>query len=80
MVISYDGRIGDKVYGKRLPSSLGLRLFEVRAGRSSQETLLGRQGVTFESLYISEHLLSRLRKIPRELTKTEDLIPDPVLF
>jgi len=64
LIVSYDGRIGDKIYGKRLPSSLGLRHFEVRAGRSSQETLLGRDGVTFESLYISECLLDRLGRLP----------------
>ena len=57
LIVSYDGRIGDKIYGKRLPASLKLRLFEVKAGRSSQETLLGRNGVTYESLYISECLL-----------------------
>lgn len=64
LIISYDGRIGDKIYGQRLPDSLGLRLFEVRAGRSTQETLLGRDGVTFESLYISECLLDRLGRLP----------------
>jgi len=68
LIISYDGRIGDKIYGQRLPDSLGLRLFEVRAGRSTQETLLGRDGVTFESLYISECLLERLGRLPAFLT------------
>ncbi len=68
LIVSYDGRVGDKIYGKRLPSSLKLRLFEVKAGRSSQETLLGREGVTYESLYISESLLDRLERLPRLLT------------
>lgn len=67
LIVSYDGRVGNKVYGKRLPASLKLRLFEVKAGRSSQETLLGRNGVTYESLYISECLLDRLEQIPHHL-------------
>jgi DNA adenine methylase len=67
LVISYDGRIGDKVYGQRLPAALKLRLFEVKAGRSTQETLLGRAGVTYESLYVSESLLSRVPRLPRLL-------------
>jgi len=64
LIISYDGRIGDKVYGQRLPDSLKLRKFEVKAGRSTQETLLGRDGVTYESLYISESLLDRIGHLP----------------
>jgi DNA adenine methylase len=63
LIISYDGRIGDKTYGQRLPASLGLRLFEVKAGRSTQETLLGRNGVTYESLYISESMLARIHQL-----------------
>lgn len=67
LIVSYDGRINDKVYGKRLPASLKLKLFEVKAGRSSQETLLGRNSVTYESLYISECLLDRLGQLPPPL-------------
>jgi DNA adenine methylase len=62
LIISYDGRVGDKVYGQRLPATLKLRLFEVKAGRSTQETLLGRDGVTYESLYVSESLLNRVSR------------------
>ena len=67
LIISYDGRVGEKVYGKPLPPSLRLRSFEVKAGRSSQETLLGREGVTYESLYISEPLLDRIERLPQLL-------------
>lgn len=70
LIISYDGRVGDKIYGQRLPSTLKLRMFEVRAGRSTQETLLGRNGVTYESLYISESLLDRIKHLPRFLIES----------
>lgn len=69
LIVSYDGRVGDKVYGQRLPSSLKLRMFEVKAGRSTQETLLGRNGVTYESLYVSESLLERVERLPRFLNE-----------
>lgn len=55
-LISYDGRLGGQTYGKPLPDSLGLTLVEIEAGRSSQATLLGREDVTFESLYLSRAL------------------------
>ena len=51
--VSYDGRTGDKRFGRDLPASLGLSHLEIRAGRSTQATLLGRRDVTYESLYIS---------------------------
>lgn len=79
LVISYDGRRGDKVYGQRLPASLQLRLFEVKAGRSTQETLLGRDGVTFESLYVSESLLSRIPRLPHMLLQPAST-PEQMLF
>jgi DNA adenine methylase len=58
-IVSYDGRTGSKIFGKRLPDSLQLKLVEVAAGRSSQATLLGRDYYTYESLYISPALVSR---------------------
>lgn len=54
--VSYDGHTGDKAYGEPLPESLNLRCLEIRAGRSSQATLLGRVDVTYESLYLSPRL------------------------
>lgn len=60
-IVSYDGRTGDKVHGRTLPPSLRLRHIELEAGRSSQETLLGRAAVTYESLYLSPALEKRLQ-------------------
>lgn len=59
-IVSYDGRTGGKVLGRRLPAELGLRHLEIPAGRSSQSTLLGRQCETVESLYLSPALVERL--------------------
>lgn len=56
-LLSYDGRCGNTVYGPPLPASLEMEQIELRAGRSSQATLLGRSDVTFESLYVSKRLL-----------------------
>ena len=61
-IVSYDGRTGDKTYGKPLPESLGLTRLEVNAGRSSQATLLGRRADTFESLYMPSYLLPNPRQ------------------
>lgn len=54
--VSYDGRTGDKTYGQSMPESLRLRRFELRAGRSAQSTLLGRDHDTIESFYVSPAL------------------------
>ena len=59
-IVSYDGRTGDKVHGRPLPRDLRLKHIELNAGRSSQETLLGRAAVTYESLYLSPSLTQRL--------------------
>jgi DNA adenine methylase len=58
-IVSYDGRTGTKIFGKKLPELLQLKHVEVAAGRSSQATLLGRNYYTYESLYISPALVSR---------------------
>lgn len=55
-LISYDGRLGSRSYGEPLPEHLRLTRIELEAGRSSQATLLGRQDITFESLYMSPAL------------------------
>ncbi len=80
LIISYDGRVGAKAYGQRLPGNLNLRLFEVKAGRSTQETLLGRNGITYESLYVSETLVDRLPRLPRLLCEPACCIEEPMLF
>jgi DNA adenine methylase len=60
-ILSYDGRTGTKVHGRPTPGDLNLVRIELAAGRSSQETLLGRAAITYESLYLSPSLTERLR-------------------
>lgn len=62
--VSYDGRRGPRRYGERLPDSLKLTRIEIRAGRSTQATLLGRAEVTYESLYLSSGLCENAGKFP----------------
>jgi len=76
--ISYDGKLGNKSFGKILPESLGLKRIEIEVGRSSQSTLLGREETTIESLYLSPDLINgRLVEIasyikaPKQLTLLE---------
>ena len=63
-IVSYDGRSGEKSYGKLLPDELNLTLIELDAGRSSQATLLGRKDITIESLYLSATLADELVHVP----------------
>ncbi len=63
-IVSYDGRRGDKTFGELLPSALDLTRIELEAGRSSQSTLLGRDEVTYESLYLSQALTDKLADKP----------------
>ena len=63
-VVSYDGRLGKRTYGKPLPAKLNLTLVELEAGRSSQATLLGRDEVTVESLYLSPALVAQVDARP----------------
>ena len=84
LLISYDGRSGERTYGNDLPASLGLQRHEVAAGRSTQATLLGRADQTVESLYLSRALLARLGGTPaaltRPCTKTAGIAAQPNLF
>lgn len=59
-ILSYDGRSGQKTYGKKLPTNLCLYRIEVRVGRSAQSTLLGGSDITYESIYLSPQLVERL--------------------
>lgn len=59
-IISYDGKTGEKSHGKSLPNFLSLKHLYVKAGRSSQATLLGGNDETIESLYLSPALVDRL--------------------
>ncbi|HLI48175.1 MAG TPA: Dam family site-specific DNA-(adenine-N6)-methyltransferase [Chthonomonas sp.] len=75
-ILSFDGRTGDKKYGKALPIELDLCQIEIRAGRSSQATLLGRNEITFESVYLSKALVERLGMERRK--PVSQLIGEPV--
>ena len=63
-IVSYDGRTGDKTHGTELSADLGLTHVEIDAGRSTQATFLGRDDVTYESLYFSPALVARLGDNP----------------
>lgn len=58
-LVSYDGRRGDKVFGEPMPEFLGLTCVELAAGRSTQSTFLGRDEITYESLYLSRALMDK---------------------
>lgn len=62
-ILSYDGRTGNKTYGRALPGTLNLHKLEIYAGRSSQATLLGKKANTYESLYLSPSLTEQLKLI-----------------
>jgi DNA adenine methylase len=55
--VSYDGKRGDKIFGNELPKELSLKKIDLTVGRSSQSTLLGRDEITIESLYLSPSLI-----------------------
>lgn len=63
VIVSFDGRCGDRSYGTALPDRLGLRRIELAAGRSSQATLLGDAAQTYESLYVSPRLVLQRTRI-----------------
>jgi DNA adenine methylase len=74
-MVSYDGRTGDKSHGQALPAALGLQRVEVKAGRSTQSTLLGGSDITYESLYLSPELTRDLSDTPQ--TVIEQLTYQP---
>lgn len=55
-LLSYDGQLGEKIYGKPIPEDLGLKKINIHAGRSAQATLNGKDSLTIESLYISPNI------------------------
>ena len=59
-ILSYDGRTGDKTYGSPLPDNLNLIKIEINAGRSSQATLLSRNEITYEAVFLSPALVSKI--------------------
>ena len=75
-IVSYDGKLGEVSYGQNLSDSLGLERLELAAGRSSTATLLGRDDLTIESLYLSKALVTRLGRsnfLPCPSAKSNDL-------
>ncbi|RNM08868.1 DNA adenine methylase [Dickeya undicola] len=58
-LLSFDGTCGNRAYGNELPMNLGLTRIGIQAGRSSQATLLGRDDMTIESLYLSPALIEK---------------------
>lgn len=78
-ILSYDGRTGKKSYGQNLPDELGMYRLEVEAGRSTQATLLGRDEVTIESVYLSSNLVQKLHIAPTEVIANH-VIRQPALF
>lgn len=81
-IVSYDGRRREKTFGVLLPEFLELTRIELDAGRSSQATLLGRDEVTFESLYLSPSLTANLNHKPsdyHQLKMRQYALPEPHL-
>jgi DNA adenine methylase len=78
-ILSYDGRTGQKSYGQNLPEELDMYRLEVDAGRSTQATLLGRDDVTFESVYLSKNLVLQLGIEPIHILEKK-VNRQPVLF
>lgn len=59
-ILSYDGRTGDKTYGIKLPEQLNLTKIEINAGRSSQATLLNRNEITYEAVFLSPSIVKKI--------------------
>lgn len=59
-LLSYDGICQDREYGSELPPELECTKILINSGRSSQYTLLGKNAVTFEALYISRTLAEEI--------------------
>lgn len=78
-ILSYDGRTGEKSYGQNLPDELEMYRLELEAGRSTQATLLGRDDVTYESVYLSRNLVEKLHLTPKEVVANH-VIRQPALF
>ena len=78
----FDGVLHLVVYrlglADRLAHLAHVRL-EVDAGRSTQATLLGRDDVTYESVYLSNNLVEKLHIAPTEVIANH-VIRQPALF
>lgn len=74
-VLSYDGRLGTKSYGRELPADLRCSRVLLNAGVSAQATLLGRKAVTYEALYLSEGLV-RSSGLPAGIASVSSALTD----
>lgn len=79
-IISYDGKTGEKSHGKSLPKPLSLKHLHVKAGRSSQATLLGGNDETIESLYLSPALVDRLNNQEQFAPEIQREIQQELMF
>ncbi|MCI0610716.1 MAG: DNA adenine methylase [Anaerolineae bacterium] len=79
-ILSYDGRTGKKSYGQSSPEELGMYRLEIDAGRSTQSTLLGRDDVTYESVYLSKNLVEQLDIASIHIINKKKAIRQPALF
>lgn len=79
-IISYDGKTGEKSHGKLLPDFLSLKHLHIKAGRSSQATLLGNNDETIESLYLSPALIERLDNEEQFIPKIHQEIQQELMF
>ena len=73
-ILSYDGRTGNKTYGIPLSENLNLTKIEINAGRSSQATLLNRSEITYEAVYLSPALISKIDL--QEIISKQNYIPE----
>lgn len=73
-LVSYDGKCGERQYGRELPRDLNLEKVLLNAGLSSQSILLGKRELTYEALYVS----GRLRKFAPVEYKQQNLFPEPI--
>ena len=67
-ILSFDGRLGSKTYGRPLTEFLPLQHLEIVAGRSTQSTLSGGNDLSVESIYLSPNFAvdhGKLSKIVR---------------
>ncbi len=78
-ILSYDGKTGTTNFQRQLPQSLHLTHIELEAGRSTQQTLLGKNQTTYEALYLSPALSQKLSAtsiesdLPRQLSLFEEI-------
>lgn len=63
-IVSYDGSLGAKKYGRDLPAFLDLTRYDLNAGLSTQALYLGKKLDTFEALYVSSGLRSYFEPAP----------------